>query len=155
MQVEDKTIFSSSQAASSSKVILVKFEPSIRRYLRHLKSSFLKLSTLSVHEMCRSLTHCNMGSWAKNFRSSWFSGVLLRVTLASFLLPPLVNNGKRCLAPLMLRLSRNSGWSFRRDAISCNSGLEGVTSSVVVGIVIDRERRLACRSLIALSKLPR
>ncbi|KAF2911524.1 hypothetical protein DAI22_11g186580 [Oryza sativa Japonica Group] len=54
----------------------------------------------------------------------------------------------------MLRLSRNSGWSFRRDAISCNSGLEGVTSSVVVGIVIDRERRLACRSLIALSKLP-
>ncbi|EMS61999.1 hypothetical protein TRIUR3_06223 [Triticum urartu] len=146
--MKDKTIFSSSHAAPCSKVI-VKSESSTRRYLRHLNSPFLKLSTGSMHVICWSLTHRNFGSSARTFRSSWLSRVLLRVTLASLLLSPFMNNGFR-LIPLMLRLSSILGWFSKREPMPFgNSALEGVPSHGVATstlAVIVRERRDSWRS---------
>ncbi|KAF6986101.1 hypothetical protein CFC21_003892 [Triticum aestivum] len=148
MQVKDKTIFSSSQAVPTSKMIF-KSEPSTRRHLRHLNSPSLKLSMVLVHVMCWSLTHRNLGSLARASRSSWLSWVQLRVTLASLLLSPFVNNGRRrpfCVVPLMLKLSSILGWFFKREAMpSGNSSLDVATRTLAV---IVREQRDSCRPLI-------
>uniref|UniRef100_A0A0D9WZL7 Uncharacterized protein n=1 Tax=Leersia perrieri TaxID=77586 RepID=A0A0D9WZL7_9ORYZ len=118
--VKVKTIFSSSSADLSSKVILVKSEPSMRRYLRHMNSSSLNVIMCLVYVTWRSLRHRKFGSLARMFRSSWFSWVLLRVTLASLLLSPFVMTGKRfpvIVIPLMLRLSRILGRCRRKEPI--------------------------------------
>ncbi|WVZ96659.1 hypothetical protein U9M48_042269 [Paspalum notatum var. saurae] len=81
--VKDRTIFSSSRADPSSKVMLVRFEHSMRRYLRHVNSLCLKVSMCSAHATWRSLRHSKLGSLERTFITSWFSRVLLRVTLAS------------------------------------------------------------------------
>uniref|UniRef100_A0A8R7UZD1 Uncharacterized protein n=1 Tax=Triticum urartu TaxID=4572 RepID=A0A8R7UZD1_TRIUA len=81
--VEHKMIFSSLWAPPSNKMSVM-LEPSTRKHLRFLNSSFLKVRLSSMYAFSRSLRQTILGSWLRTFRLSCFSRVPVRVIFASW-----------------------------------------------------------------------